>query len=68
MKLSWKGKQYKELLWRCAGASTIQQFDSEMEKLKKLNAACYEWLKKIPPHHWTKSHFTGIPEFIVCIR
>ncbi|CAI9266386.1 unnamed protein product [Lactuca saligna] len=30
-----------------------------MEELKKLNKDCYEWLKKIPPQHWSRSHFTG---------
>ncbi|KVH92238.1 hypothetical protein Ccrd_005726 [Cynara cardunculus var. scolymus] len=59
MKHTWKGKLYKDHLWMCATATTIPQFDKEMDKVKKLDIGLYEWLKKIPPHHWARSHFTG---------
>nr|GEV40252.1 hypothetical protein [Tanacetum cinerariifolium] len=52
MKLSWRGKLYKELLWKCATATTIQKFDKRMEDLKNHNIEAYEWLRKIPPQHW----------------
>ncbi|KAJ9548454.1 hypothetical protein OSB04_020997 [Centaurea solstitialis] len=59
MKLRWKGKAYKDLLWKCATATTVPQFQKEMEELRKFNADTYNWLKEIPPHHWSRSHFTG---------
>ncbi|GJT57272.1 mutator type transposase [Tanacetum coccineum] len=59
MKLSWRGKFYKEMLWKCATASTIQKFDKRMEEMKNHNLEAYEWLRKIPPQHWARSHFTG---------
>ncbi|KAJ9546723.1 hypothetical protein OSB04_019266 [Centaurea solstitialis] len=59
MKKKWRGKLYKDLLWKCAAAPTVQEFDVEMEALKKVNPSLYDWLKQIPPHNWTKSHFTG---------
>lgn len=59
MKLSWRGTMYKELLWRCATATTVQVFDKRMEALKKENNEAYEWLKAIPPQHWARSHFSG---------
>ncbi|KAJ9548062.1 hypothetical protein OSB04_020605 [Centaurea solstitialis] len=59
MKQSWKGKVYNDMLWRCASATTIPQFHAEMEELRKFNAETYNWLKQIPPHHWSRSHFTG---------
>ncbi|GKC29702.1 hypothetical protein Tco_1036996 [Tanacetum coccineum] len=52
MKLSWRGKLYKELLWKCATATTIQKFDKRMEEMKIHNIEAYEWLRKIPPQHW----------------
>nr|GEW94986.1 hypothetical protein [Tanacetum cinerariifolium] len=58
MKLSWRGKLYKELLWKCATATTIQKFDKRMEDLKNHSIEAYEWLRKIPPQHWARSHFT----------
>lgn len=30
-----------------------------MEELKVLNVDAYNWLSKIPPHHWARSHFSG---------
>ncbi|XP_023755998.1 uncharacterized protein LOC111904468 [Lactuca sativa] len=29
-----------------------------MEEVRKLNNDAYEWLKNIPPQHWSRSHFT----------
>ncbi|GJX44251.1 mutator type transposase [Tanacetum coccineum] len=59
MKLSWRGKLYKELLWKCATTTTIQKFDKRMEEMKNHNIEAYEWLRKIPPQHWARSHFSG---------
>ncbi|KAJ9535201.1 hypothetical protein OSB04_un001717 [Centaurea solstitialis] len=59
MKLKWKGKAYNDLLWRCAAATTVPQFHAEMEQVRKFNVDAYNWLKQIPPHHWSRSHFTG---------
>nr|KAJ0217967.1 hypothetical protein LSAT_V11C300138950 [Lactuca sativa] len=30
-----------------------------MEELRKLNNDCHEWVKAIPPQHWSRVHFTG---------
>ncbi|CAI9293936.1 unnamed protein product [Lactuca saligna] len=59
MRKQWRGKPFEDLLWTCATATHVQQFNKGMEELKKLNKDCYEWLKKIPPQHWSRSHFTG---------
>ncbi|GKB84972.1 UDP-glycosyltransferase 76G1-like protein [Tanacetum coccineum] len=49
MKLSWRGKQYKELLWKSATSSTVQLFEKNMEELRMINKEVYDWLKLIPP-------------------
>lgn len=54
---------FKDLLWECATTSNVQHFHQAMEKLKKLNNDAYEWLKRIPPQSWARSHFTGIMTF-----
>ncbi|KAI3746204.1 hypothetical protein L6452_08628 [Arctium lappa] len=58
MKLQWKGKAFKDSLWKCATATTIPHFEHSMEELKCLSKGAYEWLKQIDPHHWSRSHFT----------
>ncbi|GKC71898.1 mutator type transposase [Tanacetum coccineum] len=59
MKTKWNGQAYKELLWRCASTTTVPYFDRAMEELKQFNKEAFEWLAKIPPHTWSKSHFSG---------
>ena len=59
MKLTWRGEMYKDLLCKCATSTTVQMFDRNMEAVKAHKEEAYEWLKKIPPQHWSKSHFSG---------
>ncbi|GJS95568.1 mutator type transposase, partial [Tanacetum coccineum] len=50
MKLSWRGQQYKELLWKCATSQPVQLFNKNMEELRSINKEVYDWLKfKINP-------------------
>ncbi|GJZ47585.1 hypothetical protein Tco_0601417 [Tanacetum coccineum] len=58
-KKQWNGQAYKELLWRCASVTTVPYFDKAMQDLKDFNKECFEWLAKIPPHSWSRSHFSG---------
>ncbi|KAL4568298.1 hypothetical protein LXL04_023907 [Taraxacum kok-saghyz] len=59
MKLSYKDKELQDLVWMCGKATSILVFENEMEDLKKFNAEARQWLCKIPPKHWARSHFTG---------
>ncbi|GJZ55607.1 mutator type transposase [Tanacetum coccineum] len=65
MKLSWRGQQYKELLWKSATSPTLQLFERNMEELRSLNKEVYDWLKGIPPHHWARSHFSVIVQQLI---
>ncbi|KAL4578998.1 hypothetical protein LXL04_015133 [Taraxacum kok-saghyz] len=59
MRRSWKTREYKELLWKCAKATTVPEFNRLMMEFSNFDNEAYLWLKKIPPHHWARSHFTG---------
>nr|XP_043611493.1 uncharacterized protein LOC122583125 [Erigeron canadensis] len=59
MKQQWRGTAYKNHLWRCAIANIVQEFNKCMLDFKSYNEAAYNWLVKIPPQHWARSHFTG---------
>ncbi|GJZ18808.1 mutator type transposase [Tanacetum coccineum] len=61
MKLQWRGQLFKDLLWRCATATTMTHFNRLMEELKQTNKDVYDWLKDILPHHWARSHFSARP-------
>lgn len=60
MNKKWKGERYKDCLWRCATATTVIEFNKGMDEMKKLSVGSHDWLKKISPEHWSRSHFTGI--------
>ncbi|XP_022033091.2 uncharacterized protein LOC110934216 [Helianthus annuus] len=59
MRLQFKGKAFKDLLWKCATTTTIVEFEKEMDALKSFNSECHLWLSNIPPKHWSRSHFSG---------
>ncbi|GJT85844.1 hypothetical protein Tco_1067561 [Tanacetum coccineum] len=59
MKQGWCGQAYKDLLWRSASATSVKEFEKCMLELKKMNPKAHEWLNKIPPEHWARSHFSG---------
>ena len=59
MRLTWRGGEYKEMLWKCATATTVVEFNKGMDVLKAYNIKAYEWLQKIPAEHWSRSHFSG---------
>ncbi|GJW71048.1 receptor-like cytoplasmic kinase 176 [Tanacetum coccineum] len=49
--LTWKGGDYKEMLWKCATSTTVVKFEKHMQELKYYNKKAYEWLNKIAPEH-----------------
>ncbi|KAI3729045.1 hypothetical protein L6452_17692 [Arctium lappa] len=59
MKQQWKGKAYKDHLWKCATTTNVPLFDKSMADFKSFNDKAYEWLLQIPPQHWSRSHFSG---------
>ncbi|GKB30854.1 retrotransposon-related protein [Tanacetum coccineum] len=50
---------YKDLLWRSTPATSVKEFEKCMLELKTMNPKAHEWLNKIPPEHWARSHFSG---------
>ncbi|XP_076928344.1 uncharacterized protein LOC143592251 [Bidens hawaiensis] len=58
-KASFRGKLYKDLLYKCAYATIIPEFEATMDELKAFNQDAHLWLSNIHPKHWSKSHFSG---------
>ncbi|KAI3772501.1 hypothetical protein L6452_03687 [Arctium lappa] len=65
MKLQWRGKQYKDLLWKCAATTTPQHFKRAMDQVKGVSVEAFTWLNQITPKHWTRAYFTGRDKPIV---
>ncbi|KAL4558536.1 hypothetical protein LXL04_036737 [Taraxacum kok-saghyz] len=58
MKREWRPAEYRDYLWKCASATTIPEFEHVMREFSVYDMEACEWLKKIPPQHWARSHFT----------
>nr|KAJ0224468.1 hypothetical protein LSAT_V11C100011550 [Lactuca sativa] len=58
MKRTWRSSEHKDHLWNCAITTTIQEFNHLMNEFNLFDKDAYNWLKQIPPQHWTRSHFT----------
>ncbi|XP_070672245.1 uncharacterized protein [Malus domestica] len=61
-----KGKTLKDALWSVARTTTVPYFKKAMEDMKKLDEKAYDWLVKLPTHHWSKSHFETHPKCDMC--
>ena len=58
-KVDYKGLKLKDALWRCAGATTIREFERRMQELKDLDVKAWKYLTDINPAQWSKSHFSS---------
>ncbi|XP_021975385.1 uncharacterized protein LOC110870516 [Helianthus annuus] len=52
-------QKIQEMLWKCVDATIIPEFTLAMDELKAFNKKAHVWLSKIPPLHWSRSHFSG---------
>ncbi|MFS7922795.1 hypothetical protein Hanom_Chr03g00253191 [Helianthus anomalus] len=64
MKVTFRGNLYKDMLWKCACATTVPEFQIAMDELKAFNKEAHLWLSKIPPLHWSRSYFSG--QYLMC--
>lgn len=48
-------------MWKAAKATYDNAFNDVMNEIKAISEGAYEYLKKIPARHWSKSRFTSGP-------
>lgn len=54
----YKGKHFKDLLWRAGNSTTISAFNAAMLEIQNVDKKCFEWLQSKSPKEWSKSHFS----------
>ncbi|XP_039145672.1 uncharacterized protein LOC120282907 [Dioscorea cayenensis subsp. rotundata] len=54
---TFRGKALKDQLWSCAKATYKATYDRSMENLKDMSVGAFQYIQKIEPKHWTRSHF-----------
>ncbi|KAJ0580612.1 putative MULE transposase domain-containing protein [Helianthus annuus] len=59
MKKIWRGDVYKNLLWRCASATSMPYYERAMEDIKAIDRKLYDWVKEILTTAWSRAHFPG---------
>lgn len=58
----WKNKELKGLVWECAKSTTENQFNNNLERVKRLNQKAWEYLAKWPKESWSKAFFSESPK------
>lgn len=58
--------ELKDLFWKAATTGNKNEFNSVMNKMARVDPkvddaleTAHEWLLKVPPVHWARSHFTS---------
>nr|GEV17037.1 hypothetical protein [Tanacetum cinerariifolium] len=54
----YRGRIYKDFLWKCATTTTVAQFEKLIDDLKCFNPKAHKWLQKIPPSSWERFDFS----------
>ncbi|KAL4286485.1 hypothetical protein AHAS_Ahas19G0090900 [Arachis hypogaea] len=49
-------------MWRCAKATTSQEFNAVLDRIRRVNPHAWEYLNRIPPSQWSRSGFSEYPK------
>jgi hypothetical protein len=66
--MHFKGENLKNQLWACARSSSVRKWNMNMEAMKSVDKAAYEWLEKLPPNTWVRTFFSEYPKYILEVR
>jgi len=58
----WKNAEYNVLLWKCAKATTINEFNELMEHMKRICEPGWKHLNKLSPQSWCRGAFSPYPK------
>lgn len=50
----YKGKEWKDLMWKAASVYTVQEFEYHMNAIKKIDEDAYEYLMSEDPKTWAR--------------
>ena len=53
----YRGKALKDQLWNYAKATSLPAYEKAMDMLNRMSSGACEYMKKIDPHHWSRSQF-----------
>ncbi|KAL0289865.1 UNVERIFIED_CONTAM: 30S ribosomal protein S12-A, chloroplastic [Sesamum angustifolium] len=56
-----RGLTFKNILWKTARATTVNEFTKRMQEMKYLDEGAFAWLNDKNPKEWSRSHFSCYP-------
>ncbi|XP_076896684.1 uncharacterized protein LOC143549739 [Bidens hawaiensis] len=68
MKPRWRGVMYKNVFQKCVFATTPQEFERCMKEILTIDKSLHDWLKEIPPKHWSRAFFSVRPRCDVVLN
>ena len=60
--MHFKWENLKNQLWACARSSSVRKWNMNMEAMKSVDKAAYEWLEKLSPNTWVRTFFSEYPK------
>ena len=54
----YKGKEWKDLMWRAASVYTVQEFENCMNAIKDVDQTAYDWLMREDPKSWARCMYS----------
>ncbi|XP_076925865.1 uncharacterized protein LOC143588842 [Bidens hawaiensis] len=64
----WRGVTHKNMFQKCAFATTPQEFERCMKAKLTTDKSLHNWLKEIPPKHWSRAYFSVRPRCDVLLN
>ncbi|KAH7861366.1 hypothetical protein Vadar_025217 [Vaccinium darrowii] len=58
---TYKGKEWKDLMWGAASVYTIQEFEVKMKEIAHVDTTAYEWLMREEPKYWARCMYEFDP-------
>ncbi|KAL0322496.1 UNVERIFIED_CONTAM: hypothetical protein Sangu_1868900 [Sesamum angustifolium] len=59
-----RGLAFKNILWKAARATTVNEFTRIMQEMKELDEGAFAWFNDKNPKEWSRSHFSCYPRNI----
>ncbi|KAK4382841.1 hypothetical protein Sango_2834600 [Sesamum angolense] len=56
-----RGLAFKNILWKAARATTVNEFTRRMQEMKELDECAFAWFNDKNPKEWSRSHFSSYP-------
>ncbi|KAL0409502.1 UNVERIFIED_CONTAM: hypothetical protein Sradi_1884600 [Sesamum radiatum] len=63
-----RGEAFKNILWKAARATTVNEFTRRMQEMKELDEGAFAWFNDKNPKEWSRSYFSCYPRYDILLN